>query len=114
MRIGVSTLVPKPHTPFQWAPMEDEAMINAQIELLQRELRGPGINFSWNNAEETLVEAFLTRGDRRLSDVIAAGVGIGGQARRLGRIFQLPAWQQAFAECGLGHGLVCAPRAPAR
>ena len=31
VRIGVSTLVPKPHTPFQWAPMEDEAVINAQI-----------------------------------------------------------------------------------
>ncbi|MCX8024913.1 MAG: hypothetical protein N3A60_06900, partial [Thermanaerothrix sp.] len=47
-----------------------EAVIKAQIELLQRELRGPGIHFSWNNPEETLVEAFLTRGDRRMADVI--------------------------------------------
>jgi radical SAM superfamily enzyme YgiQ (UPF0313 family) len=65
VRIGVSTLVPKPHTPFQWVPMEDEGVINQQIALLQRELRGPGIHFSWNDPEETLVEAFLTRGDRR-------------------------------------------------
>ncbi|MEZ4719398.1 MAG: radical SAM protein [Caldilineaceae bacterium] len=70
VRIGVSTLVPKPHTPFQWVPMEDEAVINEQIALLQRELVGPGIHFSWNNPEETLVEAFLTRGDRRVADVI--------------------------------------------
>jgi hypothetical protein len=47
--------------------MEDEGVINQQIALLQRELRGPGIHFSWNNPEETLVEAFLTRGDRRLA-----------------------------------------------
>ena len=46
VRIGVSTLVPKPHTPFQWVAMEDETVINAQIGRLQRELRGPGIHFS--------------------------------------------------------------------
>ena len=79
VRIGVSTLVPKPHTPFQWVPMEDEAVINAQIELLQRELRGPGIHFSWNNPQETLVEAFLTRGDRRLSDVIQRAWELGAK-----------------------------------
>ncbi|MEZ4639094.1 MAG: TIGR03960 family B12-binding radical SAM protein [Caldilineaceae bacterium] len=33
VRIGVSTLVPKPHTPFQWVPMEEESVINAQIDL---------------------------------------------------------------------------------
>ncbi|MDQ3248496.1 MAG: TIGR03960 family B12-binding radical SAM protein, partial [Chloroflexota bacterium] len=70
VRIGVSTLVPKPHTPFQWVPMETEEIINAQIQRLQQELRGPGIHFTWSNPQETLVEAFLTRGDRRLGDVI--------------------------------------------
>jgi radical SAM superfamily enzyme YgiQ (UPF0313 family) len=49
VRIGVSTLVPKPHTPFQWVPMEDEETIRAQIGLLQRELRGPG----WTSAGTT-------------------------------------------------------------
>jgi hypothetical protein len=42
-------------------------VINAQIAMLQRELRGPGIHFSWNDPTETLVEAFLTRGDRRMA-----------------------------------------------
>jgi hypothetical protein len=100
VRIGVSTLVPKPHTPFQWVPMEDEAVINAQIALLQRELRGPGIHFSWNNPTETLVEAFLTRGDRRWRRD-RAGVAQRRQAGGLGRILQLRRWQAAFAELGL-------------
>ncbi|MEZ4656097.1 MAG: radical SAM protein [Caldilineaceae bacterium] len=35
VRIGVSTLVPKPHTPFQWVPMADESIIQEQINLLR-------------------------------------------------------------------------------
>jgi radical SAM family uncharacterized protein len=101
VRIGVSTLVPKPQTPFQWVPMEDEAVINAQIDLLQRELRGPGIYFSWNDPAETLVEAFLTRGDRRLGDVIQRAWELGAKLEGWGEWFNFPAWQQAFAEAGL-------------
>lgn len=101
VRIGVSTLVPKPHTPFQWVPMEADAVINAQIDLLQRELRGPGIHFTWNDPEETLVEAFLTRGDRRLSDVVQRAWELGAKLEGWGEWFNFTAWQQAFAECGL-------------
>jgi len=101
VRIGVSTLVPKPHTPFQWAAMEDEAIINAQIERLQQELRGPGVYFSWNNPEETLVEAFLTRGDRRLGDVIQRAWELGAKMEGWGEYFNFDAWRQAFAEHGL-------------
>lgn len=101
VRIGVSTLVPKPHTPFQWVPMEDEAVINAQIEMLQRELRGPGIHFSWNDPEETLVEAFLTRGDRRMADVIELAWRKGAKLEGWGEYFNFAAWLDAFDELGL-------------
>ncbi|MEZ4735159.1 MAG: TIGR03960 family B12-binding radical SAM protein [Caldilineaceae bacterium] len=101
VRIGVSTLVPKPHTPFQWAPMEEEAVIRAQIDLLQRELRGPGIHFTWNNPKETLVEAFLTRGDRRMSDVIQRAWELGAKLEGWSEWFNFGAWQQAFAAFGL-------------
>ncbi len=101
VRVGVSTLVPKPHTPFQWVPMEDEAVIQAQIRLLQRELRGPGIYFTWNDPKETLVEAFLTRGDRRLADVIQRAWELGAKLDAWGEYFNFPAWEQAFQELGL-------------
>lgn len=101
IRVGVSTLVPKPHTPFQWVPMEEEATIKAQVSLLQRELRGPGIKFSWSNVEETLAEAYLTRGDRRMSDVIERAWKLGAKLEGWGEYFNFPAWQQAFAELGL-------------
>ncbi len=101
VRIGVSTLVPKPHTPFQWVPMADEALIWEQIELLQREVRGKGLSLSWNDPQETLVEAFLTRGDRRMSDVIQRAWELGAKMEGWGEWFNFDAWQQAFDECGL-------------
>lgn len=101
VRIGVSTLVPKPHTPFQWVPMEEERIIQDQIDLLQQELRGPGIYFSWNNHAETLVEAFLTRGDRRLANVIERAWQLGAKLEGWGEWFNFPAWQQAFEDAGL-------------
>jgi radical SAM family uncharacterized protein len=101
VRVGVSTLVPKPQTPFQWVPMEDLSVIEEQIERLQRELRGRGLYFSWNNPEETLVEAFLSRGDRRLGDVIERAWELGAKLEGWGEYFNFQAWQLAFDELGL-------------
>jgi len=98
VRVGVSTLVPKPHTPFQWAPLADEATIREQIGLLERQLRGPGIEFSWNNPRETLLEAVLSRGDRRLADVIQRAWELGAGFDGWGDQFNDAAWTQAFAE----------------
>ncbi len=101
VRVGVSTLVPKPHTPFQWLAVADEATLYDQIHLLERRLRGPGIEFSWNSPRETILEAALSRGDRRLADVIQhaweAGAGFDGW----GDQFKESAWRNAFARHGL-------------
>ncbi len=101
VRVGVSTLTPKPHTPFQWLPMADEASIQAQIGLLERQLRVPGIEFSYNNPAETLIEAALSRGDRRLADVIERAWRLGAQFDGWGDQFNAGAWMQAFAALGL-------------
>ncbi|MFQ5578264.1 MAG: TIGR03960 family B12-binding radical SAM protein, partial [Anaerolineae bacterium] len=65
VRIGVSTFVPKPHTPFQWASLLNLDDINARQTILRRELKGvAGIIFNWNDPELSLLEAALSRGDR--------------------------------------------------
>ncbi len=101
VRIGVSTLVPKPHTPFQWVPLEDEATIRRQIAHLQDRLRGPGFHFNWNNPRETLMEAYLSRGDRRLAGVIERAWQLGARFDAWGDQFRDDAWMQAFTEAGL-------------
>jgi len=101
VRIGVSTLVPKPQTPFQWVPVEEESVIYDQIRLLQQELRGPGMAFNWNKPDETLVEAFLSRGDRRVAEVIQRAWELGAKMEGWGEHFNFGAWQQAFEELDL-------------
>ncbi|MEM7130173.1 MAG: TIGR03960 family B12-binding radical SAM protein [Chloroflexota bacterium] len=101
VRVGVSTLVPKPQTPFQWVPMEDEGVIREQIAMLKQETRIPGLELTWNNPFETLVEAFLTRGDRRLANVIERAWQLGAKLEGWGEYFNFGAWQQAFDDEGL-------------
>ncbi len=99
--VGVSTFVPKPHTAFQWVPLEALERVREKQRLLRRALRGPGIRFNWNDPEETFIEAFLSRGDRRLGRVILGAWRRGAQfdAWREQRNFR--AWMAAFAEVGL-------------
>ncbi len=101
VRVGVSTLVPKPHTPFQWVPVEDVDTLNAHIRHLQERIRGKGFDFSWNDPRDTLVEAFLTRGDRRLAVVIERAWQLGAKFDAWQDNRNFAAWQQAFAEAGL-------------
>lgn len=101
VRVGVSTLIPKPHTPFQWAPLAGEDAILAQIGVLERQLRGPGLEFSWNNPEETLLEATLSRGDRRLAPAILRAWELGAAFDGWGDQFRAAAWRQAFTETGI-------------
>jgi radical SAM superfamily enzyme YgiQ (UPF0313 family) len=62
---GVSTFIPKPHTPFQWAAFDDLASIEAKLGVLKDALRGTKIKMTWNDPEASLLEAWLSRGDRR-------------------------------------------------
>jgi radical SAM family uncharacterized protein len=101
VRVGVSTLVPKPHTPFQWLAMADEATIREQIGVLERRLRGPGLNISWNDPAETLLEAVLSRGDRRLAGAIQRAWELGAVLDGWGDQFNHAAWMQAFGDTGI-------------
>jgi radical SAM family uncharacterized protein len=104
VNVGVSTLVPKPHTPFQWLPLASEDEVRAQQEYLKENLRGPGIKLNWNNYQETLLEAALSRGDRRLSAVIYRAWQLGARFDAWSDQFRVEAWRQAFRETGLDAG----------
>ena len=104
VNISVSTLVPKPHTPFQWVPLAREADIRAQQNHLKENLRGPGLKLNWNNYRETLLEAVLSRGDRRLGSVIHRAWQLGARFDAWGDQFKIEAWRQAFREAEMELG----------
>jgi hypothetical protein len=98
VNISISTLVPKPHTPFQWLPLADEADVRAQQDYLKEHLRGPGLKLNWNRYQETLLEALLSRGDRRLGATIQRAWQLGARFDGWGDQFKIEAWRQAFQE----------------
>jgi radical SAM family uncharacterized protein len=104
VNVSVSTLVPKPHTPFQWVPLADEEEIRAQQDYLKENLRGPGLKLNWNNYVETLLEAVLSRGDRRLGPVVERAWQLGARFDGWSDQFKVEAWRQAFRESGVEIG----------
>ncbi len=94
---GVSTFIPKPHTPFQWVSLDTADQIKAKQELLMHELRGPAYKLSWTAPEDTLLEGWLSRGDRRMSEVIYAAWRNGTKFDAWQDQRRIEAWTSAFA-----------------
>ena len=94
---GVSTFIPKPHTPFQWVALDTQEQMQAKLELLKRELRGPAFKLSWTPPEDTLLEGWLSRGDRRMSEVVYAAWLNGTKFDAWQDQRNLEAWSAAFS-----------------
>ena len=101
LNAGVSTFVPKSQTPFQWVSCDTPEKIKAKQALLRRELRDKNIKLSLTNAEDSFLEAWLSRGDRRLAEVVYTAWKNGAKfdAWHEGRAYEK--WIAAFEEHGL-------------
>lgn len=97
LHAGVSTFIPKAHTPFQWTACDSPEQITAKQELLKRELRDRSIKLTWTAPEDTQLEALLSRGDRRLSEVVYRAWQNGARFDAWQEHFQLSTWQKALA-----------------
>jgi radical SAM superfamily enzyme YgiQ (UPF0313 family) len=73
LTLGVSTFVPKAHTPFQWQPVRPEA--EKRLQRLARRLKPKGIELRPESYGWSVIQALLSRSDRRLAPVIAAARG---------------------------------------
>jgi radical SAM family uncharacterized protein/radical SAM-linked protein len=98
---SVSTFVPKPHTPFQWAPQISLEETEARQEFLRRELRRYGIQFKWHDARSSYLESVFARGDRRLGAALLSAYRLGCRFDGWTDQFRLDLWQQALAEHGI-------------
>lgn len=98
LNIGIATLVPKPHTAFQWCSVDDPEKITEKQILIKKALSTPGIKLSWSDAETTMFEAWSSRGDRRQSAVIHRAWQLGAKFDAWQDHFRHDIWLQAFAE----------------
>lgn len=70
INVSVTTFVPKPHTPFQWAPQISLDESRRKIHYLKQQLKMPGVYFKWQKPEMSALEGLLARGDRRMGTLI--------------------------------------------
>jgi radical SAM superfamily enzyme YgiQ (UPF0313 family) len=101
IRVSVSTFVPKPHTPFQWSAQAKEDELNARHEILKQGLRRQGTRLSWHDPKTSLLEAVLSRGDRRLGEAIHRAWKLGSVFDAWNEHFKYENWLRAFVESGL-------------
>lgn len=101
LHAGVGTFVPKPQTPFQWVAVDSRPNIVAKQALLKGQLRDPNIKLSWTEPDDTLLEAELSRGDRRLAEVIYSAWKNGAKFDAWNDERRAGLWNRAFAEHGL-------------
>lgn len=104
VRISLATFVPKSHTPFQWSPQEGEESLTAKYELLRQGLQRRGTKLSWQDPRVSLLEALLSRGDRRMGKVIYGAWKRGATFDAWGERFKWEHWQGALAEAGVDPG----------
>ena len=102
---STSFFVPKPFTPFQWAPMAPKAQFLANQSLLhttiKEQLNARSIKYNWHDPEMTVIEGVLARGDRRLGPVIEDVYRQGALFEPWTDYFKPERWQIAFDNAGL-------------
>jgi hypothetical protein len=102
LNIGVSTFVPKSQTPFQWVSCDTPEQIREKQSLLRRELmRDRNIKLSLTKAEDSFLEAWLSRGDRHMAEVVLSAWKKGSKFDAWDEGKKMEAWIQAFEEHGL-------------
>jgi len=98
---SVSTFVPKPHTPFQWAGQLSVEETRVRQALLRRELARHKVEFRWHDAELSYLEGIFSRGDRRLADVLETAQRRGARFDGWSDHCRMDVWRDALAAHGL-------------
>ena len=104
VRITVSTswFVPKPHTAFQWEGQIPVEEYQRRVNLLRDALkRDKSITYNWHDPQTSYLEAILSRGDRRLADVLEWVWAHGGKMDAWTEYFDYQRWLDGLAACGL-------------
>jgi radical SAM family uncharacterized protein len=101
LRINLATFVPKAHTPFQWVGQESEQSLKEKHDFLRNSLKQRGIHLSWENTDISRLEAVLSRGDRRIGQVIYRAWQLGATFDAWREHFNYDKWLKAFYETGI-------------
>ena len=102
---STSFFVPKPFTPFQWARMstKEEFLDKARVvnRKMKEMLNHKSLKYNWHEADVTVLEGVLARGDRRVAAVIEEAYRNGALYDAWSESFRNGIWMKAFETCGV-------------
>ena len=99
--ISTSCFIPKPHSPFQWEAQITIEEYLRRVNLLRSSITARNVTYNWHDAETSLIEAVLSRGDRRVADAIEQVWRDGGRLDAWTDYFSFERWMKAFEACGI-------------
>jgi radical SAM family uncharacterized protein len=99
--VSTSCFVPKPFTPFQWAPQDTTESFIEKHNLLRNSITRKQIKYNHHDAKTSILEAVIARGDRRVSELIYTAFNKGCTFDSWGEHFNYSKWQEAAQECGI-------------
>lgn len=99
--VSVSTHVPKPHTPFQWAALDPLPEIQRKQQILRSEARRANVDLKVHDAPGSVLEGVLARGDRKVGEAIFLAYQRGARFDSWEEQLDLDRWQKAFDDAGV-------------
>ena len=99
--ISTSCFIPKPPSPFQWEAQITKEEYLRRVNLLRSSINARNVIYNWHDADTSVVEAVLSRGDRRLGPVLEEVWRNGGRLEAWTDYFSFARWMQAMEKFGL-------------
>jgi len=98
---SVSNFVPKPHTPYQWNAMQRREYFHWAHQYLKRRVKIRAVQVKCHHVETSLLEGLLSRGDRRVAQVVELAWRRGARLDSWSENLKPDLWWQTVADCGL-------------
>lgn len=109
---SASCFVPKPQTPFQWDAQNTLAMLQGKQDYMKKIMKTKNVTYNWHDAETSVLEGVIARGDRRQGKAIYLAWQRGCKFDGWDQLFDYEKWMQAFADCGLDPNFYSARQRP--
>ena len=98
---SASCFVPKPQTPFQWDAQDTLETFREKQAHLKVVMKTKNVTYNWHDAETSVLEGVIARGDRRQGKAILLAWQRGCKMDGWDQCFDFEKWMQAFRDCGL-------------
>ena len=105
--ISCACFVPKPHTPFQFVPMDTEEMLKAKQKHLLESVHSRKIKVNYHDSATSFLEGVFAKGDRRLAPVILEAYKRGCYFDGWEECFQYDTWLKVFEDMGIDPKFYC-------